>query len=309
MTHDRTSPEARAQVAREGEVTLRALGYPNAFLRDRLEFLDSAYEWRRLFAEVLGTFFLVAAAAGSTMVNARFGGVPEPAQVVVPGLMVGAIILSIGSVSGAHLNPVVSLAFALRGDFPWRRVPTYVVAQCTGGALAMLVLIALVGHQGSAGMTLPASSVATSTAMWWEALLTLGLVTTILGTASGAQNVGALSAVAVAAYIALAGLWGAPVSGASMNPARSLAPDLVLNDWSAWWAYAAGPVVGALVAVVAAWALRGTGGGVHGRSAAQGTLGLLWRPGRVDYRVGDESEGPSDRGAASGNSSQRQPPS
>jgi aquaporin Z len=112
-------------------------------------------------------------------------------------------------------------------------------------------------------------------------VLTAGLVSVILGTASGAQQVGALAAIAVGSYIALAGLWGSPVSGASMNPARSLGPALVLGDWTAWWAYLAGPAAGSVIAVGVAWILRGPGGGTGGTEAAQGTLGTLWRPGRI----------------------------
>jgi aquaporin Z len=131
------------------------------------------------------------------------------------------------------------------------------------------------------GLTLPGSGISTVTAMWWEAVLTAGLVSVILGTASGAQAVGSLAAIAVASYITLAGLWGGPVSGASMNPARSLGPALVLGDWAAWWAYLAGPAAGALVAVGIAYVLRGPGGGLSGTRAARGTLGVSWRPGPI----------------------------
>ena len=117
--------------------------------------------------------------------------------------------------------------------------------------------------------------------MLWEALLTAGLASVILGTASGAQQVGPIAAIGVGSYIALAGLFGAPVSGASMNPARSLGPALVLGDWTAWWAYLAGPLIGAVAATGIAWVLRGPGGGTYGSQAAQGTLGTLWRPGPI----------------------------
>lgn len=256
------------------------VGPPSALIRP-FDFLDESYEARRLFAELLGTFFLVLVAAGGGMVDARFGGhaVPYAAQVVAPGLMVAATILFMGAVSGAHLNPAVSLAFALRGDFPWRRVPAYVVTQLLGAVLATLLLWALVGRHGSAGLTLPGPGISATTAMLWEAVLTTGLVSVVLGTASGAQQVGPLAAIGVGSYIALAGLWGAPVSGASMNPARSLGPALVLLDGAAWWAYLVGPALGAVVAVGCAYVLRGKGGGRTGTAAAQGTLGVEWRPG------------------------------
>ena len=275
-------PAQQQEVARHVEVALRSMGQPNAVAR-QFNFFDDSYEWRRLFSEVLGTFFLVLVAVGAGMVNARFGGdaVPYTARVTAPGLMVAAIILFMGTLSGAHLNPVVSVAFALRRDFPWRRVPGYVAAQFAGAVLAALLLWALIGKQGSAGLTLPGSGVSTITAMAWEAVLTAGLVSVILGTASGAQQVGSLAAVGVGSYIILAGLWGAPVSGASMNPARSLGPALVLNDWTGWWAYLAGPAIGGIIAVGIAYALRGPGGGLSGTQAAVGTLGTHWRPGPI----------------------------
>jgi len=247
----------------------------------QFDFWNDRYEGRRLFSEVLGTFFLVLVAVGGGMVSAKFGGnaVPYGAKVVAPALMVAAIILFMGTVSGAHLNPAVSIAFAARGDFPWKRVPAYIVAQLLGAVLATLLLWGLIGKQGSAGLTLPGAGISTTTAMLWEIVLTTGLVSVILGTASGAQQIGPLAAIGVGSYIALAGLWGSPVSGASMNPARSLGPALVLGDWTSWWAYLVGPVVGGLIAVGFAYVLRGSGGGRSGTAAAQGTIGRDWHPG------------------------------
>src|SRR5262249_27661535 len=241
--------------------------------------------------ELLGTFFLVLAAVGGGMVNARFGGnaVPYTARVVAPALMVAAIIMFMGTVSGAHLNPAVSVAFAARGDFPWKRVPAYILAQFAGAVLATLLLRALIGRQGSAGLTLPGHGISTGIALAWELVLTTGLVSVILGTASGAQQIGPLAAIGVGGYIALAGLWGSPVSGASMNPARSVGPALVLSDWTSWWAYLAGPVAGAVLAVGFAYVLRGRGGGSSGIAAAQGTLGAGWRPGSGP-RAGTQEE-------------------
>jgi aquaporin Z len=282
-THNPMTPAAVSeQRLQHADIALRSMGLPNSVAK-QFNFFDDRYEGRRLFSEVLGTFFLVLVAVGAGMVNARFGGqaVPYTARVVAPALMVAAIILFMGAVSGAHLNPAVSFAFALRGDFPWKRVPAYIVAQFLGAALATLVLWALVGKQGSAGLTLPGHGIPTATALLWEVVLTTGLVSVILGTASGAQQLGPLAALGVGSYIALAGLWGAPVSGASMNPARSLGPALVLNDWTAWWAYLVGPVVGGVIAVGFAYVLRGPGGGRSGTQAATGTLGIAWLPGRL----------------------------
>jgi aquaporin Z len=277
------------QVARAA-IALRSMGEPNVFAH-RFDFWDTRFEWRRIFSELLGTFLLVFVAVGGGMVNARLGGVPAAARVVAPALTVMAVILFMGAVSGAHLNPAVSVSFALRGDFPWRRVPGYVAAQFAGAVLATLLLWALIGTQGSAGLTLPGPGIPVWTAMLWEMVLTAGLVSTILGTASGAQQVGQIAAIGVGSYIALAGLFGAPVSGASMNPARSLGPALVLGDWTAWWAYLAGPLAGGAIAVGIAYVLRGQGGGEVGTRSAQGTLGTLWRPGRIG-RAAPAPDGP-----------------
>ena len=119
----------RQQAVRHADVALRSIGQPNS-VASEFDFWNDRYEGRRLFSEVLGTFFLVLVAVGGGMVNARFGGqaVPYGARVVAPALMVMAIILFMGTVSGAHLNPAVSIAFAARGDFPWKRVPAYRLA-------------------------------------------------------------------------------------------------------------------------------------------------------------------------------------
>jgi aquaporin Z len=283
MTSQPDGRAAERQAVHRAEVALRSMGQPNS-IASQFDFWNDRYEGRRLFSELLGTFFLVLVAVGGGMVNARFGGnaVPFGARVVSPALMVAAVILFMGAVSGAHLNPAVSVAFALRGDFPWKRVPAYIVAQFVGAVLATLLLWALIGKQGSAGLTLPGPGISATTAFLWEMVLTTGLVSVILGTASGAQQIGPLAAIGVGSYIALAGLWGAPVSGASMNPARSLGPALVLGDWAAWWAYLAGPLAGGAIAVGFAYVLRGRGGGRSGVQAAQGTLGTRWRPGPIE---------------------------
>jgi len=237
------------------------------------DFHDPNQEWRRLFSELLGTFFLVLVAAGGGMMGQAFPGtISRAAAVVAPGLMVMAIILFMGKVSGAHLNPAVSIAFSLRGDFPWRRVPGYVVVQLIGATLAALFLHAVVNVSATYGSNYPGSGYSAPDAFLMETVLTLGLVSVILGTASGAQNIGIFGAIGVGAYIALAGLWGSPISGASMNPARTFGPNLVATDFTSYWVYVAGPLVGAVLAVGAAWVLRGAGGGRAGSGAAQGSL-------------------------------------
>jgi len=256
-------------------------GLPKNVVERITDFNNPKQEWRRLFSEVMGTFLLLLVAAGSGMMNAAFGDpISRTAAVVAPGLMVMAMILFMGRVSGAHFNPAVSVAFALRGDFPWRRVPAYIVAQFVGAVLAVLVLQAVIGSSASNGATYPAQSTTHLAAFVMEVILTFGLVSVILGTASGAQNIGIIGALGVGGYVALAGLWASPLSGASMNPMRSLAPDLVANDFTAYWVYLAGPLLGAGIAVLAAYMLRGRGGGLAGSQAAQG--GLFTQPKNPD---------------------------
>jgi aquaporin Z len=230
-------------------------------------------EVRRLFSEMLGTFFLVLVAAGAGVVNtAAHGTISQVAAVVAPGLMVMTIILFMGKVSGAHLNPAVTIAFAARRDFPWRRVPGYIVAQIAGGVTACAFLALIFGVIGTFGSTQPGAGFDCVQSVLIEFVLTLGLVSVILGTASKAQNIGPLSALAVGGYIALAGLWAAPISGASMNPVRSFAPDLFLLNFSNYWVYLVGPIAGALVAVFFAYLLRGPGPDEIAIEAAQGIL-------------------------------------
>ena len=213
---------------------------------------------------------MLVAAGGGILVGE--GQISLAAAVVAPGLMVMAIILFMGAISGAHLNPGVSLAFALRGDFPWKRVPGYIIIQLVGATLACLFLLAVFGNIQHLGATLPGAGYENWQALLMEIALTAGLVSVILGTASAAQNVGAIAALGVGGYIALAGLWAAPVSGVSMNPARSFGPALVSGDFSSYWVYVAGPLAGALIAVAFAYILRGRGGDPISRAAGSGVL-------------------------------------
>ena len=238
---------------------------------DRKDFDDPRQEWRRLFSELLGTFALVLVAAGGGILHAK-GQISLAEAVVAPGLMVMAIILFMGAVSGAHLNPGVSLAFALRGDFPWRRVPGYIIIQLAGATLACLFLRWVFGNVEHLGATLPGPGYQNWQALLMEIVLTTLLVSVILGTASAAQNVGAIAALGVGGYIALAGLWSAPVSGTSMNSARSFGPALVSGDWTSYWVYIVGPITGALIAVGFAYVLRGRGGDAISRAAGSGEL-------------------------------------
>src|SRR6478752_10539773 len=231
------------------------------------DFHNPRQEWRRLFSEVMGTFFLVLVAAGGGMMGHAFPDtISRTAAVVAPGLMVFAIILFMGKVSGAHLNPAVSIGFALRGDFPWRRVPGYIVVQLIGAGLAAWFLQGVIHVSAIYGSNYPAANYSSLDAFWMETILTFGLLSVILGTASGAQNIGIIGAMGVGAYIALAGLWGSPISGASMNPARTFGPDLVGASFTDYWVYVVGPLCGMVLAVGFAYILRGSGGGRAGSS-------------------------------------------
>ena len=248
----------------------------------RAEFDDPRREWRRLVSELLGTFFLVLVAAGAGMMDEAFPNtITRSAAVVAPGLMVMAIIMFMGKVSGAHLNPGVSIAFALRGDFPWRRVPGYIVVQFGAAIAAALTAQALVGVSASLGGSYPGASTSAVTAFATEAILTFGLVSVILGASSGAQNIGIVAAIGVGGYIALAGLWAAPLSGASMNAARTFGPNFVGADLSDIWVYLAGPLLGAIAAVGLGFVLRGHGGGRSGSMAAQGQIDLDVEPSKA----------------------------
>ena len=210
------------------------------------------------------------AAAGGGLLHAK-GQISLAAAVVAPGLMVTAIILFMGAVSGAHLNPAVSLAFALRGDFPGsgsRATSSSSSSADAGGPVPALDIrehLASGGDAAGAGvqeLAGPADGDRPDRAAGQRDL----------GTASAAQNVGAIAALGVGGYIALAGLWAAPVSGVSMNPARSFGPALASGYWTSYWVYLVGPVIGALIAVGFAFVLRGRGGDVISRAAGSGVL-------------------------------------
>ena len=188
-------------------------------------------------------------------------------KALAPGMMVMGIIFFMGTISGAHLNPAVTLAFAVRGNFPWMRVPGYIVAQIIGGDPGRAVPAVRRTAGSSTAPPSRAQGISDGTAVLTEAILTLGLVSVILGTAAGARNVGFNGAIAVGAYIGLVSVWGAPISGASMNPGRSLAPMLVGGDLDHYWVYLVGPIVGAMIAVAFEFILRGrpTKAGRRGR--------------------------------------------
>ncbi len=264
---------ATPSASQEGEPLIAYLSRRTHSARlAEMQFDDPTLEYRRLFSEVWGTFLLVLVAAGGGVIGATaFGSeLTLPMKALAPGMMVMGVIFFMGTISGAHLNPAVTLAFAVRGNFPWRRVPGYIIAELVGAILASIFLQAMYGGILN-GATEPAAQVDGGVAVLTEAVLTLGLVSVILGTASGARNVGINGAIAVGAYIGLVSVWGAPVTGASMNPARSLAPMLVGGDLTNYWIYLVGPIVGAMIAVGFEYILKGKATKA-GAEAAQGIL-------------------------------------
>lgn len=234
------------------------------------QFNDPSREWRRLFAELLGTFLGVLATVAAQMAHHAYPhDVTLAMALVTPGIATTVLIYTLGSVSGAHINPVVTLAFAVRGNFPWGRVPGYLAAQFVGAVAAEAAARLMFGPSGTFAATTPGAGVGAPLALFVEGLLTAGLVVTILATASGARNVGPNAAIAVGGYTVFAKYWAWPLTGASMNSARSLAPDLFRGDFSTTWIYFVGPVAGALLAVGVEWALKG-GPTAEGSRAAQG---------------------------------------
>jgi aquaporin Z len=213
--------------------------------------LSSTAGARALAGEVMGTFaLLLAAAGGPTMAAVGDGSPGRAALAVAPGATIVGLTYVWGPVSGAHFNPAVTLAFALRRDLPWRWTIPYAAAQLVGGILACLLLRALFGDVGDLGATLPGPRTGEVTAALVEGVITAVLIVTILRTSSGGRNVGHNSALAVGGWIAVAGVIAGAVSGASMNPVRSLAPDVVRGDPSGAWIYVVGPLAGATVAAL-----------------------------------------------------------
>jgi MIP family channel proteins len=206
-------------------------------------------------AEALGTFALVFFGCGAIAVGAETGQLGHPAVALAFGLVIAVMIYALGHISGAHFNPAVSVGFAVGRHFPWSRVATYGLAQVSGAVLGALALRLTLGAEADLGVTQPSGSVLQSLA--WEALLTFFLMLVITAVATDTRAVGEAAALAIGGTVALGALVGGPVSGASMNPARSMGPALVSGDFDALWLYLVGPVVGAVAAAIVYRYLRG----------------------------------------------------
>jgi MIP family channel proteins len=215
--------------------------------------------WRAALAELVGTFGLVFAGAGAVTIDAyTSGGVGHVGISLTFGLIIMTMIYATGHISGAHFNPAVTLAFTAARHFPRRRVPAYLVAQFAGGILASLTLRGLFGTAGQLGATLPRCSVAQSLLL--ESVLTFFLMFVIMAVATDVRAVGQAAALAIGGTVGLEALFAGPISGASMNPARSLAPALVSWTWTSQWLYVVGPIVGALAGALVYSVLRGEHG-------------------------------------------------
>jgi aquaporin Z len=203
---------------------------------------------RRHVAETFGTFLLVWVDCGGAIIGHRWPGeVTSAGRAAATGLLVMGVIMGYGDVSGAHLNPAVTLGFALRGVFPWRRVFTYVLAQLAGGLAAALALAALFGPDARHAVCEPKAPL--GTAFVFEVVLTATLVCVTLGTATKHRLLGPNAAVASGGTVALAALFARPISGSSMNPVRSFAPALATRHFDDVWVYVAAPFLGAAIAV------------------------------------------------------------
>jgi aquaporin Z len=202
---------------------------------------------RKLAAEVLGTFILVFAGTGAVIVNAN-GAVTPVGVALTFGLVVMAMIYALGDVSGCHLNPAVTLGFFAARRFEGRWVVPYILSQCGGALLASLLLCLLFPDHGNLGATLPAGAALQSFVL--EVILTFILMFVILSVSTGAKEKGITAGIAIGAVIALEALFAGPISGASMNPARSLAPALISFHLDSLWVYLTAPVIGVLLAVL-----------------------------------------------------------
>lgn len=225
---------------------------------------------RSLVAEAVGTFALVFAGAGAIMVDAKTGALGHVGVAITFGLVIMAMIYAVGHVSGAHFNPAVSFAFALTRHFPWARTVSYWAAQLVGAILAAGLLRGSLGNIADVGATLPSGSQGQS--FLWELVLTFFLMFVIMAVATDTRAVGEAAAIAIGGTVGLDAMFGGPISGASMNPARSIGPALVAGDVHALWLYIVAPLVGASLGALVYQVVRGeeTKPGVAVAGSAEG---------------------------------------
>jgi MIP family channel proteins len=209
---------------------------------------------QRVGAECIGTYALVTAGCGAIMVNAQSGALTHVGVALTFGLVIMVMIAATGHISGAHFNPAVTVAFALTRHFPWQEVAAYIAGQLVGAVAASLTLLGLFGNVANLGATLPSGT--PWQAFGLEVVLIAFLMFVIISVATDTQAVGQLAAIAIGGTVALDALFGGPISGASMNPARSLAPALVGGVWLHQWLYIIAPVIGASLGALIYQAIR-----------------------------------------------------
>jgi aquaporin NIP len=203
---------------------------------------------KKCIAETLGTFALVFTGTGAIVVNHISGGVVSHVGISLTfGLVVMAMIYSVGHVSGAHLNPAVTIAFSISGRMQRTLVLPYIASQIFGAFIASVLLLSIFGNEASLGATLPQGSEWQSFVL--ETVLTAILMYVILNVSTGPKEVGTMAGIAIGGVIALEALFAGPISGASMNPARSLAPALLSGNLQGLWIYLTAPILGAIIAV------------------------------------------------------------
>jgi aquaporin NIP len=210
---------------------------------------------RALTAEAIGTFALVFAGAGAVMVDAKTHALGHVGVAITFGLVIMAMIYAVGHVSGAHFNGAVTFAFALTRHFPWTRAFAYWGAQLVGALVAATILRGSLGNIAHVGATLPSGSHGQS--FLWELVMTSFLMFVILAVATDTRAVGEAAAIAIGGTIGLDAMFGGPISGASMNPMRSLGPALVSGDLHALWLYIVAPLIGAALGGLAYQLVRG----------------------------------------------------
>lgn len=205
---------------------------------------------QKVGAEMIGTFALVFAGCGAMMVDRITGGAIGHAGIAATfGLVIMVMIYATGHICGAHFNPAVTVAFAVVRRFPWRQVPAYVAGQCVAAIAAAFLLRVVLGDVAQIGATAPAGSLAQSFAL--EVVLTSFLMFVITAVATDARAVGAMAGWAIGGTVCLGSMFGGPISGASMNPARSLGPALASAQLDSLWLYVAAPAIGAVLGAVA----------------------------------------------------------
>ncbi len=214
---------------------------------------------RRAAAEGIAAFALVFAGCGAVVSNAVYDGALGQVGVALTfGLVVMAMVYATGHLSGAHINPAVTLAFTLTRHFPAREAAAYIAAQAAGAVVAAFALLAVWPDEPALlGATVPAAGVGAGSALVYELVLTAILMFTIMAVATDSRAVGAGAAIAIGGAVGLGALFGGPVTGASMNPARSLGPALAAWEWQDFWIYIVGPIAGAALAALGYQAIRG----------------------------------------------------